>query len=448
MSQYVHVAPFSRAIFGTLFLWLGGLFTFVPTCAQAAPYTLVDLGASNDYAGSSATAMNDNGVVVGNDSVGNDSQGYSPAPAVFTPGAVPQIIGENRGYGSIAAINSSNEIVGEFTLYSNQHKSAGIFSANHVAILNPFTGSSSQATGINNAGFIVGFYAIGLTGDYGSFIYHHGRFSNLGHLPGDSSVMAYAINQKGWVTGGSADPGPQGKGFRTFLYRKGKMSVVAEKPRYEVFGYAINNQGDIAGTSIVAYLLQSSRAFLYSGGALTLFGPLKGDKHCSALSINSFGQVVGGSGPTPMFNGPALHGFLYTDGHVIDLNTLVDAPGWKIEGAVAINDRGQIAATAKNPDGHPRAVRLDPAVTLQFVGPATRTVISRAAMIRGSANALTGISRVEYRLGKRGHYRIANGTDQWQTKLRLKHGLNRISLRAITPTGEKSLPMGITIRVR
>jgi hypothetical protein len=93
-------------------------------------------------------------------------------------------------------------------------------------------------------------------------------------------------------------------------------------------------------------------------------------------------------------------------------------------------------------------VRLDPLIALQFFGPSSRKTASRVANIRGSASSIAGISRVEYRVGKRGHYRLAAGTERWQAKLKLKHGMNHISLRAFSASGERSLPVGINIRTR
>jgi hypothetical protein len=55
-----------------------------------------------------------------------------------------------------------------------------------------------------------------------------------------------------------------------------------------------------------------------------------------------------------------MHGFLYTGGKMIDINTLVDpALGWEFDAAVGINDRGQILASGCRADVC-SAVRLDP----------------------------------------------------------------------------------------
>jgi len=56
--------------------------------------------------------------------------------------------------------------------------------------------------------------------------------------------------------------------------------------------------------------------------------------------INNAGQVAGYSNTSP----GAYHAFLYSNGQMMDLNDLIDAPGISLTSATAINDRGQIVA--------------------------------------------------------------------------------------------------------
>lgn len=75
----------------------------------------------------------------------------------------------------------------------------------------------------------------------------------------------------------------------------------------------------------------------------------------SAGDINILGQVVG----LATVNGEN-RAFLYTNGTMIDLNTLIDpASGWVLNSANAINDFGQIAGTGTF-NGQQRAFLLTP----------------------------------------------------------------------------------------
>lgn len=424
-----------------LVTWLAAL----QTTTSAATYQLVDLGATNDDPGSYASAINEAGVVAG---VDYSSPDQIAVPALFVEGTLPHALGGRlpAGDGQPFAINASNQVAGVFH-FSDGNQDAVVFTDTRVIRLKPAANAISQANGINDAGDVVGYFSSGGPGE--AFLYSKGRFHNLGFLPGDDFAIAYGINRKGQITGGSSN-GRYGN-FRAFLYQHGKMTTIAGIKGRDLFGYSISDRGDIAGVSYVANLRPSSRAFICSGGILTQFGPLRGDKYCSAFDINSFGQAVGSSSRIdlgPGYVGNSSTAFVYTDGHLLDLNALVAVPGWRLIDAVGINDRGQIAATARTPQGFLRAVRLDPVATIQFAGPSSRSTSSRNLKLKGAAAAASGIARVEYRVGKKGHYRLASGTSQWRATAKLKRGMNRLSLRAIAVSGEASLPVGLNVNVR
>jgi len=62
----------------------------------------------------------------------------------------------------------------------------------------------------------------------------------------------------------------------------------------------------------------------------------------NAAAINNRGQVVGYSSTS--YSDPTEHAFIWDNGVMLDLNTLLDASGtgWTLEYAEGINDRGQI----------------------------------------------------------------------------------------------------------
>ena len=106
----------------------------------------------------------------------------------------------------------------------------------------------------------------------------------------------------------------------------------------------------------------SEHAFVCCGPAEfrdlgTLGGPTS-----FALGINNRGEVVGFSGVAR--GEPQAHAFLWRQGRMLDLNSLVARPaGWRLTTASAINDGGQIAGTATAPDGSVRAFLLAPLAT-------------------------------------------------------------------------------------
>jgi probable HAF family extracellular repeat protein len=97
--------------------------------------------------------------------------------------------------------------------------------------------------------------------------------------------------------------------------------------------YAINNYGQIVGSSITAS--GQEHAFLYSGGKMKDIDTLPGGTDSCAVSINDNGQIVGWSTTAS----GEIHAFLYSRGKMEDLGTL---PGGIWSYATGINNKGQI----------------------------------------------------------------------------------------------------------
>src|SRR4051794_19962320 len=104
--------------------------------------------------------------------------------------------------------------------------------------------------------------------------------------------------------------------------------------------YAINDNGQIAGTSVISG--NQEHAFLFSGGSPHDLGTLGGG-YSYPNDINNSGQVVGMSFTAA---NAAIRAFLYSGGTLLDLNNLVDTNslGTQLTEAKGINDLGQIIA--------------------------------------------------------------------------------------------------------
>jgi probable HAF family extracellular repeat protein len=138
--------------------------------------------------------------------------------------------------------------------------------------------------------------------------------TDLGLLAGDEDGGASAINNRGEIVGvsGRTDLDTYESFYRVFIYVNGVMTPLPV-PSSEAYAGDINDSGVVVGT-------------MRAGGGVSNF-----------------------------------HGWVYIDGVVTNLNTLIPAgTGLHIAYANAINNEGQIAATAFDAQGHYHAVLLTP----------------------------------------------------------------------------------------
>lgn len=148
---------------------------------------------------------------------------------------------------------------------------------------------------------------------------------------------AQAINDFGIVVGSAEIANGNG---HAFIYDGTKMIDFLGTPEGEQSNaYAINDFGQIIGDRGVG-------GFIYSNGVVTDLGSL-GAEGATPNALNIFGQVVGRS----RRRDGTFAAFLYSDGKMIDLNTLLPAgSNWILGEARGINDFGQIVGIGTNPE--------------------------------------------------------------------------------------------------
>ena len=210
-------------------------------------------------------------------------------------------------------------------------------SAKHLGVL--ADGDYSSATGINDAGEIVGASNTGRA--ILPFIWtEKGGLRRLPLLPGDSCGQAVAINKYGHVVCYSSGP----SGSRAFLWTRktGLRSLGGLPGGNHSRAHDINDFDEVAGVSTSS---EGEHAVLWtkSGGVRDL-GTLPGDSSSEAMAINNAGDVVGYSkGPREM------RAFVWTKGG--GMEELGILPGGSSSRALDINDSGVVVGNSTSSSG-------------------------------------------------------------------------------------------------
>ena len=227
-------------------------------------------------------------------------------------------------------------------------------------------GTDAQAALINERGQIVGYSYTSsapspscgpLLGflTTGSFFWDKGKgMVDLGTL-GGTCTLATNLNSRGQVVGLSYLTGDQSS--HAFVWDRGTLTDLGGGANYGIAN-AINDAGEIVGH--FGAKNGAFHAVLWKNGLMTDLGNLDGDVCTFAASINSRGQVVGGSGGP--FCATNQRAFLWEDGGpLVDLNTLIP-PGSPLHLAFpeTINDRGEIVGVGVLPNGDQHAYLLIP----------------------------------------------------------------------------------------
>ena len=360
--------------------------------AFAQSYKVTDLGVLPNKEESIPAAINNQGLVTGTSSAETSGEAafrYNPN----SPSLMEDIGQSSRGVVSRGfGINNVGTVVGDSTITASTAnpsiRHAALFisgSTNDLGTLPKQT--YSRANSINGFNQVVGFSGPALdTPKSRAFFWSKSTgMTDLGTL-GGAWAQAFAINDSGFITGNSqlqpnvADthaflsPSPLGAGpagMRDLGTLGGSFS----------YGMAINAKNYVVGYSTINTMDSRVHAFLSDGNAMKDLGSLAGtsssklEDQSVALGINSSSQVVGysylpGISPNadpaiqPVANPVQQVAFVWSLGGVMrDLNKLIGtaAETYHLNSAVAINDNGQIVATAlSKATGTRRAVLLTP----------------------------------------------------------------------------------------
>jgi probable HAF family extracellular repeat protein len=248
-----------------------------------------------------------------------------------------------------------------------------------LAPLPTLGGTNGAALSVNDLGQAAG-YAENTTSDptcpapqkyqFEAVLWTNSRAKPLHTVLGDPEGVAWAINDKGQVAGGSGICAPYN--FVTGNYLQSLHAILWDtdgtpheitSPQFGTghgFGITaknLNNLGQAVGWAELAGD-KNFRGFIWTNGAVELLGVLPGDANSLALAINDAGVVTGAS-LDAQFNPTA---FIWQNGVMKNLNELIPADSpLKLETACSITSRGEIIGFAsKKRNGETHGYMLTP----------------------------------------------------------------------------------------
>ncbi|HEY5707750.1 MAG TPA: PEP-CTERM sorting domain-containing protein [Terrimicrobiaceae bacterium] len=361
------ISPFAALV------WL--LFSTISLPAQS--YMAINLGGflrRDGTAGESgALAINNSGQVVGYARI--ELNGYVVGRATLFSGTGSENIDLGTLGGSASGANSisdAGQIVGQAELPGDRTYHATLFSGmgSGNTDLGTLGGSSSKALAINNSGQIVGQADVAGNTAFRATLFSGTGNIDLGSLRGSS--RAQAINNSGQIVGysymnnGDNTRASHGDTRATLFSATGSSATdLGTLGGSRSIANGVNDAGRIAGNaSGPSDTIERATIFSGTGNGNIDLGPLPGTVRSVVNGLNNAGQIVGNSyfpQPNPK-DGPKIHGFIYSDGVMTDLNTITSgatdpfSPILLFPGTSdCINDWGQIAAWNRT-----RALLLDP----------------------------------------------------------------------------------------
>jgi probable HAF family extracellular repeat protein len=187
----------------------------------------------------------------------------------------------------------------------------------------------NTAAGINDAGQIVGSYALPTSSLFHGFLKDSEGYQSIDY-PGSTQTQAYGINGAGEIVGYYEDASGAAHGFL-------KDSDVYHSIDYPgsilTFANGINNAGQIVGVYIDNS--EQTHAFLKDNGGYHSIDP-PGSTYARAFAINNVGQILGG-----YYNGPVFQYFLIGSGGYQSINYPGSTSQFYDVGG-GINDAGQV----------------------------------------------------------------------------------------------------------
>jgi probable HAF family extracellular repeat protein len=340
-------------------------------------YTVTDLGTLGGTAGA-AFGINNRGHVSGQGALAGNANEHaflyvhgqkSDLGTLGAPGLNSTVgtINDRDEVAIISETSATDPFQENFCAFFTSHSCVGaVWKRGSLTPLPTLGGTNAFADGVNNRGEVVG-YAENSTQDptcptpqkldFEAVTWEpNGEIHELPPLKGDTVGFALGMNNRGDVAGGS------GTCANTPLFPLvgGPHAILWENRVPRDLGSlggtlistaaAVNDRREVAGGSYLSGDQTVHSFFWTEHGGMEDMGTVSPDLASFATAINERGQVVGAScdvNPLTAQAPPNCRAYLWQDGQMVDLNTLIpaDSPLYLLF-AYQINGAGDIVGQA------------------------------------------------------------------------------------------------------
>ena len=240
----------------------------------------------------------------------------------------------------VAAVNDSGMVVGTANIGNGWHGFR--WKAGAVTDLGTLGGTDSNARAINGDGVVVG-WSMRSDGMQRAVAWTPNGIVDLGSLLDGGCSVANGINSAGLIVGSSCTAAA---GVRAARFRApGQIDDLGGFGGTTI-ALAVNDSGLIVGYS---YLPNGAyHGFVYSDGKMIDAGSLPGMTFSQLAAVNGAGLAVGYASDR---NGLS-RAVIYGDGRMVDLNSVVDPTPYILGSASGIDEAGNIVVAGTNGSTH------------------------------------------------------------------------------------------------
>jgi uncharacterized protein (TIGR03437 family) len=346
--------------------------------AQAPQYTIQDLGSLPNYPACAATGLSQAGNVTGY-CLSQQGSSLLQSPVthgfLYSKGAMTDLNLSAQSTPVPLAVNDSGVVAGAYLnidlLNASLAATPFVVQPNGSQLQPPASLQNFLPFGLNNAGQLAGSQVSVSKQSFNLFIaskailytVSSGAVTILPTPSGAGAGGAFGVSSTGAVAGATISQA--GDVFNPVLWQNNKPQALPILSGYlQSTAVSTSDSGAAAGAaftidfSVTSDPTAEGHAVLFNTDAtVTDLGVLPNDRSSFATGINNSGTVVGFSNQeypdftlqlAPIFHEPQpdYRAFVYTNGQMYDLNTLLrNGTGWTLSFATAINNVGQITGT-------------------------------------------------------------------------------------------------------